>query len=217
MEPELHTDESPPLTPRARETRERILDAAESVFAKRGFDAATTREIAALSETNVATTYSYFESKEALYAAVIQRAIEPLIELMDRFAGDRDQPGAAAATIHEVLSSLANHAETTRLVYREMVANGPLAEALTKTLFEPLLGRVRAELRGGGRVPGDMEPFLAALFVHLSFSHVALAPLLTRLFDLDVLSPESVARQVRVIGSAAGLAIAGAERHERNP
>lgn len=76
---------------------------------------------------------------------------------------------------------------------------------------------MRAELRGGGRVPGDMEPFLAALFVHLSFSHVALAPLLTRLFDLDVLSPESVARQVRVIGSAAGLAIAGAERHERNP
>jgi hypothetical protein len=53
-----------------------------------------------------------------------------------------------------------------------------------------------------------MEPFIAALFVHLSFSHVALAPLLSRLFDRDMLSPESIALQVRVIGAAAGLTIA---------
>jgi len=54
-----------------------------------------------------------------------------------------------------------------------------------------------------------MEPFIAALFVHLSISHVALAPLLSRLFDRDMLSPASLARQVRVIGAAAGLEIAG--------
>jgi hypothetical protein len=59
-----------------------------------------------------------------------------------------------------------------------------------------------------------MEPFIAALFVHLSFSHVALAPLLSRLFDREMLSPESVARQVRVIGAAAGLAIAGFPNNE---
>jgi AcrR family transcriptional regulator len=209
MGPALQADGNAPLTPRAVETRERILDAAESVFAKCGFDAATTREIAALSETNVATTYSYFASKEALYAAVMERAIEPLIELMDHFSGERDKSGAAPGAIEGVLSRLANHEGTTRLVYREIVANGPLAETLTRTLFEPLLDRVCAELRAGGRVERDMEPFIAALFVHLSFSHVALAPLLSRLFECDMLSPESVARQVRVIGAAAGLAIAG--------
>jgi AcrR family transcriptional regulator len=47
--------EAASLAPRASETWKRILDAAEIVFAQRGFDAATTREIAALSETNVAT------------------------------------------------------------------------------------------------------------------------------------------------------------------
>jgi AcrR family transcriptional regulator len=66
MGPGLQADTSVPLTPKAVETRERILDAAESVFAQRGFDAATTREIAARSETNVATTYSYFANTEAL-------------------------------------------------------------------------------------------------------------------------------------------------------
>lgn len=209
MGPGPKSDENASLTPRAVETRERILDAAEAVFAKRGFDAATTREIAALSETNVASTYSYFAGKEGLYAAVLQRAIEPLIGLMDRFAAERDRPGAAADLIRDVLSNLAHHEGTTRLVYREIVANGPLAERLTKTLFEPLLERVCAELRTGGRVESDMEPFVAALFVHLSFSHVALAPLLSRLFERDMLSPESLARQVRVIGAAAGLEMAG--------
>jgi AcrR family transcriptional regulator len=214
MGPGLQAGANVSLTPKAVETRERILDAAESVFAQRGFDAATTREIAALSETNVATTYSYFANKEALYAAVLQRAIEPLIELLDRFAGERDKPGAAAGAIHDVVSRLAKHESTTRLVYREIVANGPLAERLTKALFEPLLDRVRAEIRAGGRVAPDLEPFIAALFVHLSFSHVALAPLLSRLFDRDMLSPDSVARQVRVIGAAAGLAIAGSRENE---
>jgi AcrR family transcriptional regulator len=196
------------LSARALETRERILDAAEAVFAEHGFDAATTREIAARSKTNVATAYSYFDGKEALYAAVIQRAIQPLIELMDRFAAEPDKPGAAPDAIRDVLSRLADHQGTTRLVYREIVANGPLAEALTESLFEPLLDRVLGELRAAERIDPELEPFIAALFVHLSFSHVALAPLFSRIFDRDMLSPESLANQVRVIGSAAGLVAA---------
>jgi AcrR family transcriptional regulator len=91
MGPGLQAGANVSLTPKAVETRERILDAAESVFAQRGFDAATTREIAALSETNVATTYSYFANKEALYAAVLQRAIEPLIDPMERSGDDAAQ------------------------------------------------------------------------------------------------------------------------------
>ncbi|MCG8591190.1 MAG: TetR family transcriptional regulator [Proteobacteria bacterium] len=196
-----------PLTPRAAETRERILDAAETVFGQRGFDAATTREIAALSGTNVATPYTYFAGKEALYAAVIERAIAPLIELMDQFARESDKPGAAAAAIHAVLERLSSHEATTRLIYREAVANGPLAERLTKTLFEPLIDRVCAELRAVGNVEPGMEPFVASLYVHLSFSHVALGPLLSKVFDLDMLSPDSLARQVRLIGAAGGLGV----------
>lgn len=45
-------------------------------------------------------------------------------------------------------------------------------------------------------------------------SHVALATLFARLFDCDMLSLESVAPQVRVIGAAAGLAIAGFQDDE---
>jgi AcrR family transcriptional regulator len=202
------------LTPRALETRERILDAAEAVFAQRGFDAATTREIASLSGTNVATPYSYFAGKEALYAAVIERAIVPLIELMDQFAVESDKPGAAAGAIRAVLSRLASHEGTTRLIYREVMADGPLAQMLTQTLFEPLIDRVCTELRAAGQMDDAMEPFVASMFVHLSFSHVAMAPLLSRVFDIDMLSPESFERQVRVIGAAGGLRFPAPENQD---
>jgi len=50
-----------------------------------------------------------------------------------------------------------------------------------------------------------MEPFLASLFVHLSFSHVALAPLLSRVFEVDLLSADSLERQSSVIGATTAL------------
>lgn len=195
----------PQLKPKAHQTRNRILDAAEIVFSKRGFDAATTREIAAQSQTNVATPYSYFEGKDALYEAVLERSIAPLIELMDEFARERDKVDAASAAIRSVLSHLAAHEGTTRLIYREIVSDGPLAQRLAERLFGPLMERVRSELGAAGRFERDVEPFVAALFVHLSFGHVALAPLFSRVFGVDVLAPENLDRQVRVIGAAGGL------------
>lgn len=195
-----------PRRKKAEDTRDRILAAAERVFTERGFDAATTREIAALSRTNVATPYAYFAGKDALYAAVIERAVAPLIDLVAAFEEEGDQERAARHTIQSVLDRLAKHPGTTRLIYREVVSDGPLAEQLNRTLFTPLLGHVVAQLRSRGNVERAMEPFLASLYVHLSFSHVALAPLLSRVFETDMLSPENLERQVRLI-AAAGLRV----------
>lgn len=189
------------LTPRAIRTRDRILDAAETVFVKSGFDAATTREIAALSETNVATTYRYFPSKEALYEAVIQRALEPIIALMDQFDRRREDPDAITNTNLEIVSRLALRQGTARLVYRELASSGAMADRIREQAFLPIFDRIRAEVRRGGELPSDMEPFVSAISFHLTFSHIALAPLLSEVFDRDMLSPESLERQVRILNA----------------
>ncbi|MGI4856385.1 MAG: CerR family C-terminal domain-containing protein [Janthinobacterium lividum] len=54
---------------RGEETRQRIIDAAVGVFGERGFDAATTREIAQRAEVNPPALQYYFENKEGLYRA----------------------------------------------------------------------------------------------------------------------------------------------------
>jgi AcrR family transcriptional regulator len=59
-------------------TRTRILDAAEEVFAEKGFDAASLRRIIAVAGVNLAAVHYYFRSKEGLIAAVFDRRIGPL-------------------------------------------------------------------------------------------------------------------------------------------
>jgi len=60
----------------AAETRRRLLDAAESEFASRGFAGVRLREIAQVVGVQQALIHHYFEDKEGLYRAVLDRAIE---------------------------------------------------------------------------------------------------------------------------------------------
>jgi len=54
--------------------RERLLDAAGEVFAERGFDGATVREITRKAGMNVAAVNYYFRDKDELYAATLRHA-----------------------------------------------------------------------------------------------------------------------------------------------
>jgi AcrR family transcriptional regulator len=58
------------------ETRCRILAAARDRFSKVGFEAATTREIAAAAGIAVGTLFNYFPSKEAIVTAMAAEALE---------------------------------------------------------------------------------------------------------------------------------------------
>ena len=65
-------------------TRERLLDAAEYVFARKGFTAASIREITEKANSNLASVNYYFHSKEGLYTEVLRRSMRLLaIERID--------------------------------------------------------------------------------------------------------------------------------------
>ena len=59
--------------------RQLIVDAALEVFARRGFHAAKLEEVAERAEFGKATLYSYFDTKEALFEAVLADAFELLL------------------------------------------------------------------------------------------------------------------------------------------
>lgn len=61
-----------------RDTKDRILDAAESLFARQGFAATSLRQITAGAGVNLAAVNYHFQSKEALFVAVIKRKVEPI-------------------------------------------------------------------------------------------------------------------------------------------
>jgi AcrR family transcriptional regulator len=61
------------LTSPAPDTRERLLDAAERLFAERGFAGTSVREITDVAGANLGGVNYYFRSKENLYAEVFAR------------------------------------------------------------------------------------------------------------------------------------------------
>lgn len=63
---------TPPPTP---EARERILDAAEKLFAAKGFAATSVHEITDAAEVNRALLYYYFEDKHSLYSSLIDEGV----------------------------------------------------------------------------------------------------------------------------------------------
>lgn len=60
------------------DTKDRILDAAETLFAQHGFDATSLRMITTSAGVNLASVNYHFQSKNALIEAVLTRRIAPL-------------------------------------------------------------------------------------------------------------------------------------------
>jgi len=71
--------------------RQDILEAAESVFAAKGFHGATVQEIAERAEFSVGHIYNLFENKEGLYVELVNvRAAEHLADVQQRLAQQDD-------------------------------------------------------------------------------------------------------------------------------
>ncbi|MBI4832450.1 MAG: TetR/AcrR family transcriptional regulator [Candidatus Lindowbacteria bacterium] len=75
---------------------ELVLDAAEELFLKEGFAAATMQEIGELAEFSRATLYHYFRSKEAIYVAILERAMDALI------AEARESTAGASGAVRKI-------------------------------------------------------------------------------------------------------------------
>lgn len=75
-------------------TKQALLQAAVRVFAKKGYRAATVREICQLADANVAAVNYHFGSKDALYSAVLDHTfdLDKVEALRERFAVAEDAP-----------------------------------------------------------------------------------------------------------------------------
>ena len=73
----------PPQQARSQQTLDRILDAAESLVAEKGFDDTPVAEIARLAGSSVGAFYSRFADKDALLGALSERFIAQAIATAD--------------------------------------------------------------------------------------------------------------------------------------
>lgn len=98
-------------------TRDRILKAAERLFAERGYDATSVRAIVARARVNQAAINYHFDGKEGLYREVLRAAFRGLTEDQLAHAGDTaglPREEALAAFIRRQLHPLSARDEASR-------------------------------------------------------------------------------------------------------
>ena len=112
----MTSSEPPPAAP------DQILDAAESLFARQGFDPTTIKELGAEARLNPALIYYYFGNKEALYRAVLERTVRPLIARGGAILEHTANPAEAIrALVGAQVEFFLAHPNAARLFVREMI------------------------------------------------------------------------------------------------
>lgn len=116
-------------------TRQRLLEAAGGVFARRGYTGATTEEICREAGVNNASICYYFGGKENLYREVWRRLTERDEEELNQLLGLELPPDEKLlAYLRIILSKILSDDEDARrlqlLVYREMASPSPINQEI---------------------------------------------------------------------------------------
>ena len=124
------------------DTREKLLAAAGPVFAERGFQSATVREICQAAGVNLASVNYYFGDKEQLDVEAVRRA---RMQRMQQVPLPQRPAGASAETrlsdfIHTLLSRMLGDDEApwqTRLLMREVLQPTRACREMVQEHFRP--------------------------------------------------------------------------------
>jgi TetR/AcrR family transcriptional regulator len=183
----------------AQMTQQRILDAAEQEFSRHGLNGARLSAIADLAQVTTASLHYYFENKENLYKAVLQRPIDEVQSTLGQFNFDGLPPEEALKQVIRIaIANEAKNPQRQMLWFQEASQNQGIyfKDCNVLGLHEYLLKILERGIAEGHFRP--LKPFLAlthilsvCLFyftVHENWKH--LTP------DVDRLSPEMIEEHI---------------------
>jgi TetR/AcrR family transcriptional regulator, regulator of cefoperazone and chloramphenicol sensitivity len=200
----------------AGSTRERLLDAAGTIFAEQGFRAATVREICDRAGANVAAVHYHFHDKAQLYAAVLQHAHGCALQ---RFPA-HDAAAAASTSaeqrllffVRAFLQRIFDGGQPAwfgKLIAREMIEPTPALDALVTSSIRPqcetLMGIVR-ELLGAAATDERVRWSAGSIVGQCVFYHHS-RPVVVRLFPEQRYAPQDIARLAEHIAGFSALAL----------
>jgi len=135
---------------RGPERRDRILDAASSVFAEKGFAGARVDDIAARAGINKAMLYYHVGDKTTLYSAVLLRNFERVRVALDEALATG---GSARARLEAVITALTRmvqrHPDHPRMMLREIASGATSLEPEVLAAMLEVVGVVRALIAEG--------------------------------------------------------------------
>lgn len=188
---------------RAERTRKLLVEAAEHVFAERGFAATRLEDVAERVGIRRASIVYHFRDKRALYDAVLADIFAGLATQLQTAIGEkesvRERIEAAVSTWVEYAGSRPSFA---RILLREIADAAPGREPAIVQYARPMLTRFAEQIGKGQRagliLPIDPIHFVSTVAGATVF-FIAATPLLGADWPFDPLSAEQLAAHRREV------------------
>jgi AcrR family transcriptional regulator len=152
--------------------RERILTAAEKLFAETGFDATPTSKIAAAAHVPKGLVHYYFRRKSDLLTALVQRLPDEHVEPAKVVV-----PGDVGASLRRLVAELdarlSNSRLLSHLLWREADTHSAVREAL-QVRFHSIVTQVKAVIiaaGAGGIAMADVDSAAGLFALAVSYRH----------------------------------------------
>jgi AcrR family transcriptional regulator len=123
-------------------TKARILAAAEEVFAARGFEGASTRDIAARAGVNISSLHYHWESKERLYFTVFHDIYDRIVDVLTSTLGpllenQGKRDVAIDTTMRQLVDFFADNPNVPKLLMRRIVENDEIDVGIERDILQP--------------------------------------------------------------------------------
>ena len=109
-----------------QKTRQKLVDIARQLFAKKGIEGTTMNDVAVASGKGRRTLYTYFNSKEELYYAVIEGELERLSDKLDEVAAKKTKP------LDKIIELIYTHLS---MIKETVVSNGNLRAEFFRNIW----------------------------------------------------------------------------------
>ena len=174
-------------------TRDRILKAAEQVFAEKGYTGARVAEIAKRSGMDKRLIFYYFSNKQGLYSHILEdffKRVEPVFEEFLRRRKDMAQKLDLARFLENTTEFIQANRNPVRILFREFLDGGVLLEELLPERILPIFGlwreyypRFFSTPRGSPREADHMLLTLSGM----SLFYFLVVPLMDQVWEEDPL------------------------------
>jgi AcrR family transcriptional regulator len=136
----------PVVEPESGSTKERLLQVAKELFARKGFHGTSTRAITRRAGTNLSSLYFHWQSKENLYLAVYRQLFQELAELAQQVVDLLEDGLRSHKPLEEVIEPVTDrifeffdaNRELARLNLHRILEDGALAVQIEKEIENPL-------------------------------------------------------------------------------
>ncbi|WP_143012965.1 TetR family transcriptional regulator [Actinopolyspora mzabensis] len=159
-----------------KERRQQLLDVARALFAEKGFDGASIEEISHRAEVSKPVVYEHFGGKEGIYAVVVDREMQTLLDMVvSALSAGHPPTGHPRELLEQAACALLDYIDNSTDGFRILVRDSPVAS--TTGTFSGLLNDIASQVEhifGLQFSARGYDPELAPLYSQALVGMVAL-------------------------------------------